>query len=334
MNTAQLLENRIINVTPSAFSDLALDIFRFQFENNPVYQQYCSYLNIQPKDVNNFYDIPFLPVSLFKHNDVKTTSFETDLIFESSGTTDTISSKHHVKKPELYKAGLLKTFEQFYGSPADYSFLALLPSYLERGSSSLVYMVNELMQHTKHTSDFYLHNHNELYERLLENEKLGQKTLLIGVTYALLDFADAYKMNLKHTIVMETGGMKGRKKEITRDEVHQCLIQNLGLQKVHSEYGMTELLSQAYSEGDGIFVCPPAMKILARNEEDPFEIYSDNKTRKGVANIIDLFNLYSCSFIAVDDLITIYPNNSFSVSGRLDLAELRGCSLLSLDTIS
>lgn len=329
-----MLENKICDLSPHELPDVALEVFRFQYENNIVYKRYCEYLRITPNDVNTYLQIPFLPVSLFKNNEVKTTNFTAEIIFESSGTTGMISSQHHVKKPELYKNGLLKTFQQFYGAPSDFSFLGLLPSYLEKGNSSLVYMVNELMQQTKHPSDFYLHNFDQLHKQLLENEARKQKTLLIGVTYALMDFADKYKMQLEHTIVMETGGMKGRKKELTRTEIHQHLIEKLGVQKVHSEYGMTELLSQAYSHGDGIFACPPAMKILARNEEDPFEIYPPNTLQKGVANIIDLYNLYSCAFIAVDDLVTVYADETFTVSGRLDLAELRGCSLLSLDVIS
>lgn len=329
-----MLENKILNLVRGELPEVALEVFRFQYENNYVYKRYCDYLRITPSDVNTYLQIPFLPVSLFKNNEVKTTDFTAEVVFESSGTTGMISSQHHVKKTKLYKHGLLKTFRQFYGEPSEFSFLGLLPSYLEKGNSSLVYMVNELMQHTKHASEFYLHNHEALYAQLMENESRKQKTLLIGVTYALMDFADKYKMNLEHTIVMETGGMKGRKKELTRTEIHQHLINKLGVQKVHSEYGMTELLSQAYSSGDGIFACPPAMKVLARNEEDPFEIYPTNTLQKGVANIIDLYNLYSCAFIAVDDLVTIYPDETFTVSGRLDLAELRGCSLLSLDVIS
>lgn len=257
-----------------------------------------------------------------------TTTFEPQVVFESSGTTGMVSSRHFVKDAGLYKESFLEAFMQFYGHPSAYCILALLPSYLERGGSSLVYMVDELIRQSGHEqSGFYLHEHEQLAERLKELEKAHQPTILFGVTYALLDFAKAFPVQLSNTIIIETGGMKGRKKEMTRDEVHRILKQQFGLPVVHSEYSMTELLSQAYSKDEGRFVCPPWMKIMLRSEDDPLEVYSSGR---GVINIIDLANIYSCAFIATDDAGMVSDDGSFEVLGRVDNSDVRGCSLLVL----
>jgi hypothetical protein len=328
VDTLEQLEKKIFTVQPGEFESLAIHIFSQQYLNNTLYNRYCNQLQIDPASVNKLQDIPFLPISLFKQFSVTTTEFTPELIFESSGTTGSTPSIHPVKKASLYQQSILQGFEHFYGKPEQYSFLALLPSYLERSNASLVYMMEYLMQHTSLPGNFYLHNPEALYHQLLDNEKKEIPTLLIGVTYALLDFAAQFPMKLKHTLVMETGGMKGRREEMTREEVHSELIQQLGLSEVHSEYGMTELLSQAYARANGDFECPPWIKVLARNEEDPFDIYTPGTPGKGVANIIDLCNLYSCAFIATDDLVSIQSNYQFKILGRLDYADVRGCNLM------
>ena len=273
-----------------------------------------------------------MPISFFKTHSVATTVFEPEIIFESSGTTGGNTSRHLVKSLSLYNKSFLKTFQLFYGNPKDFCILGLLPGYLERQNSSLIIMVDQLIKKTTHPhSDFYLHDHEKLYKTLVHNEIMQQTTLLIGVTYALLDFAEKYSMELQHTLVMETGGMKGRREEITREEVHSILKKQLNLKRIHSEYGMTELLSQAYSKGNGVFYTPPWMKILVREYHDPFAISSAPKNHKplnGLINVIDLANIYSCCFIATDDVGKIYRDNTFEVLGRRDASDLRGCSLL------
>ena len=263
-----------------------------------------------------------------------TTDFNPEVIFESSGTTGANTSRHLVKSAALYKSSFLKGFNLFYGNPSQWCILALLPGYLERSNSSLVYMVNELILKTRNEgSGFYLNEHDKLYQALVKNEIMERPTLLIGVTYALLDFAEKYSLKLQNTLVMETGGMKGKREELTREAVHEELKNNLGLSVIHSEYGMTELLSQAYSKGEGRFFCPPWMKVLTREYNDPFSISSASKDKKpvsGLINIIDLANIYSCSFIATDDVGRLHGNNSFEVMGRRDTSDLRGCSLLTV----
>ncbi len=287
-----------------------------------------------PDSVDSIEKIPYLPISFFKTHKVTTTVFEPEIIFESSGTTGVNTSRHFVKSKELYQRSFLKAFHLFYGNPSEWSILALLPGYLERENSSLVYMVNELIKNSNNPgSGFYLHNHDKLYQALVRNEIIGKPTLLIGVTYALLDFAEKHSIKLKNTVVMETGGMKGKREEITREEVHETLKDKLGLKSIHSEYGMTELLSQAYSDGNGKFRSPPWMKVLIREYNDPFAVQSASECAKpvnGLINVIDLANLYSCSFIATDDVGRLYKNNSFEVMGRRDMSDLRGCSLLTL----
>ncbi len=311
------------------FDNLALDVFRFQYENNKVYKVFCDHLKRFPKNVSHHLEIPFLPISFFKTHKILSAQQEAQTIFTSSGTTQSITSKHFVPDITIYEESFLKAFKQFYGKPEDFCILALLPSYLEREGSSLIYMVNSLIEKSEHpSSGFYLHNLEELHQKLQELEKNGTKTLLIGVSFALLDLAEQFPTALKNTIVMETGGMKGRRKELIREELHQILKEGLGVNKIHSEYGMTELLSQAYSKGNGLFQTPPWMKTITRDTEDPLTIQPNGKT--GGINVIDLANLYSCSFIATQDLGKTYPNGTFEVLGRFDDSDIRGCNLMVL----
>ncbi len=273
-------------------------------------------------------EIPFLPVSFFKTHALKTGDFEPGIVFESSGTTGMVNSRHLVRDPALYQYSFLEGFRHFYGRPEAYCVLGLLPAYLERGGSSLVYMVNELIRRSGHPeSGFYLYDHAALRQALEKLESAGQKTILIGVSFALLDFAESSPMPLKHTIIMETGGMKGRRQEITRAALHDQLCSAFGLSSVHSEYGMTEMLSQAYSFGKGVYRPVPWLKPFVRLEDDPTEV---RDTGDGLLNLIDLANRDSCSFIATDDLARIHPDGSFEVLGRMDNSDLRGCSLLAL----
>ena len=276
--------------------------------------------------------IPFLPIQFFKTHKVTTTQFEAEILFESSGTGNTQRSKHFVKSLELYEKSFTLAFELFYGKESEWCILGLLPSYLEKGNSSLVTMVDRLIKNSEHSfSGFYLDDLDRLHHTLLHNEILQQPTLLIGVTYALLDFAEKYQMKLSSTLIMETGGMKGRREELTRIQVHDILQKRLGISSVHSEYGMTELLSQAYSRGKGLFKCAPWMKVLIRDEDDPLNItymLRNRAPKTGLINVIDLANIFSCAFIATDDLGKLYGNDYFEVLGRCDASEVRGCNLL------
>jgi hypothetical protein len=328
-------EHKIFSATAQSFLPTALETFQFQYQNNPVYQQYCNLIHCDPTTVNTLESIPFLPISFFKTHEIKTTVFETALCFESSGTTQTVPSRHYVRDAALYLQSFETAFEKFYGQPGNWCIIGLLPSYLENGHSSLVYMVDQLIKKSGHPlSNFYLHDFEQLHKILMHNEILRQPTLLIGVTYALLDFATACPMRLRNTTVMETGGMKGRREELTRMQVHETLQQQLGLPVVHSEYGMTELLSQAYSKGNGFFHCPPWMKVLLRSEDNPFTVAlppaKEEKAKDGLINIIDLANIYSCSFIATEDRGRLFPGGTFEVLGRADNSEMRGCSLLAV----
>ena len=326
------MEDKIFSITDRNFEATAIEVFHFQYNSNSVYQSWVDQLHINPASISALEMIPFLPISFFKSHKVTTTDFKPAAIFESSGTSGTVSSKHYIKNMELYRNSFLKGFEYFYGHPAQYVILGLLPSYLERKNSSLIVMVDELIRQSKHPgSGFYLHDHLALENKLRELHDSDRKIFLIGVSFALLDFAETRQLRLSNTIVMETGGMKGRRQESTRNEVHDILKRKLGVAAVHSEYGMTELLSQAYSKNDGIFQAPPWMKILLRDEEDPMSIKqnSTSKPTKGVINVIDLANLYSCSFIATDDVGSI-TSSGFTVEGRLDKSDLRGCSLLTV----
>ncbi len=320
--------HKVFGVNEAGFEALALEIFRFQSQNSLVYKDYLQALNIDPAAVSTLRQIPFLPVRFFKSHAVQTSSFEPAAIFESSGTSGSINSRHLVKDLSLYEESFTRGFELFYGSVNEWCIIGLLPSYLERKGSSLVYMVYKLIQLSEHSQNgFYLNEYKQLSALLTELEKRKQKTLLIGVTFALLDFAEQYPQPLQHILIMETGGMKGRREEMIRPQVHELLKTAFNLPVIHSEYGMTELLSQAYSKGDGLFNCPPWMKLLVRDEEDPFVV---KKAGAGTINIIDLANIYSCSFIATDDVGKIYSDGSFEVLGRIDGSDLRGCSLMVL----
>ena len=306
----------------------ALRLFQQQYQHNQVYRAWCQCMHTNPDAVTNVANIPFLPISFFKTHEVQTDSFSPQKIFTSSGTTQTANSRHFVKDESLYKQSFITTFEAFYGKIKELCIIGLLPSYLERNGSSLVYMVDELIRQSGHPqSGFYLYDFDNLKNTLQQLERAKQNTMLIGVTFALLDFAAACPLPLQHTIVMETGGMKGRKKEMTRQEVHAVLQQAFRVSHIHSEYGMTELLSQAYSKGEGVYCCPPWMKVMVRKEDDPLNI---NVSGKGVLNIIDLANRDSCAFVATDDAGIVYEDGSFEVLGRIDNSDLRGCSLLTL----
>jgi hypothetical protein len=341
--------NKIFSVDQGNFERFSLDIFHFQYSNNKIYRAYIDTLRINVDDVRLVSQIPFLPIGLFKTHPIKTTEFEPQLVFESSGTTHSVNSHHLIKDIGLYRQSFLKGFELYYGSPRNWCIIALLPSYLERKNSSLVFMVDELIRQTRHSqSGFYLYEHPKLYNTLKQLENQKQKTLFIGVSFALLDFAEQYSLPLKHTVIMETGGMKGRKEEIVRDELHQLLKGKFEVDAIHSEYGMTELLSQAYSKKSGIFQTPPWMKVLIRDEEDPLNVgdaSSGSGSKKdyrltthgsrltsvtGAINIIDLANVYSCSFVATDDAGKLYADGSFEVLGRIDDSDVRGCSLMAL----
>jgi len=324
--------DKIFSVTESGFSQLALDIFHFQYEANSVYNSYVNALGKTPSDVDEIEKIPFLPISFFKTDEIKTGKFNAEVIFKSSGTTQTINSQHHVKDASIYTKSFTTAFKKIYGEPQEWSVLGLLPSYLEKGNSSLVYMVDDLIKQSRHPqSGFYLYDLDKLKETLLSLEKSNQKSLLIGVTYALLDFAEKFPVTLKNAIIMETGGMKGRREELTRMEVHDQLKKAFGKTEIHSEYGMTELLSQAYAKKEGRFECPPWMKVLIRDDEDPLTVqHSASGVVSGAINIIDLANVYSCSFISTDDVGKLYPDKSFEVLGRMDGSDLRGCSLLTV----
>ncbi len=326
------MEDKIFSVSDQGFDSLALEIFHFQYSNNKIYHNWVKTLGIDPAGVQTISQIPFLPIEFFKSYDVVSSTFEPAAVFESSGTTSNTPSRHLVKSLEIYEKSFLKGFEQFYGRPDQYVILGLLPSYLERKNSSLIVMVDDLIKRSRNAaSGFYLREHGKLEEVLLQQTSLQQPIILVGVTYALLDFAENRSLALSNTVVMETGGMKGRRKEMTRKEVHDILKDQLGVAQVHSEFGMTELLSQAYSAADGMFRTPAWMKILLRDEDDPLSIKkpSSSEPVRGVINIIDLANLYSCSFIATDDLGSLSPKG-FTVDGRLDRSEVRGCSLLTL----
>jgi hypothetical protein len=311
------------------FEAKALEVFRFQFQHNLVYQEFCIYLNRDVDNVKKLLDIPFLPIEFFKSKNLISRSEKPQITFSSSGTTGSITSKHHVIDLSIYEKSYLKAFHQFYGDIKDYCVLALLPSYLEREGSSLIYMVDDLIKKSEHSSSgFYLDEFDALKSKLIALAASGTKVLLIGVSFALLDFIEKHPLPLKNTIVMETGGMKGRKKEIIRSELHQILKQGFGVENIHSEYGMTELLSQGYSHGDGIFKSPDWMKILIRDTEDPLTFQENGKT--GGINVIDLANINSCSFIATQDLGKKYDNNSFEILGRFDHSDVRGCNLMVL----
>lgn len=320
--------NSIFNINnPQKLEDLALKVFKFQFENNKVYRSFCDLLYVHPSDVKKIQQIPFLPIQFFKTHQVVSSSNSIETTFTSSGTTGNTTSKHHVTNLEVYKTSFTKGFESFYGNIQDYTILALLPSYLERESSSLIYMIEDMISQSNYKeSGFYLNNISELKDTLTALDSQGRKVLLIGVSFALLDLVETFQFHLKNTIVMETGGMKGRRKELIRKELHEKLKQGFGVVSIHSEYGMTELLSQAYSKGNGIFNCPNWMRIITRDPEDALSIQPTERT--GGINIVDLANINSCSFIATQDLGKVYKDGSFEVIGRFDDSDIRGCNLM------
>lgn len=332
------LQNKIFKISQGkddrSFKKLALEIFQFQAANNTVYKQYIRYLGLNVNKVKTLTDIPFLPVDFFKSHKVITGNKKTDRIFTSSGTTGIKKSKHYITDISIYEESFQKSFELFYGNIKNYCILALLPSYLEHKDSSLVSMMNYLIAKSRNAdSGFYFYNIDELEKKLMKIDpptpRLGrtkQKVLLFGVSYALYELAEKYKLELNNTIVMETGGMKGRRKEITREELHSFLTERLGVETIHSEYGMTELLSQAYSKGNGLFYTPRWMKILIRDTYDPFFYIETGKT--GGINVIDLANINSCCFIETKDLGRTYNDGGFEVSGRFDNSDIRGCNLL------
>ena len=325
MNTTFV--NNIFSI--NAFEEtLALALFRYQYRHNQVYHRWCNLLQVNPEAVLSVQQIPFLPISFFKTHIVTTGNFTAQISFASSGTTQTTVSHHYISDIDIYRQSFDKAFTQFYGKAEDWCIIGLLPSYLERNNSSLVFMVNDLIRLSGHPqSGFYLNEYEQLAQTLLQLESRQQQTILIGVTFALLDFAEMHPMQLKHTTVMETGGMKGRKKELTRSEVHTILQQQLNVKAVHSEYGMTELLSQAYAKEKGLFHCPPWMKVLVRDEEDPLHIKENGR---GILNVIDLANVESCAFVATEDAGITHKDGSFEVLGRVDNSDIRGCSLLAL----
>ena len=317
--------NRLFNISFS-FEQLALEAFCFQAAQNPVYAAYLQAIHCIPEQIDCIQKIPFLPIGFYKTHAVRTGNFTPALVFESSTTTGSTPSQHLVRNPTLYKASFLNGFEQYWGSPNNTCIIGLLPSYLERKNSSLVYMVKELIEKSCHpNSGFYLNEREVLSKTLTELESKQQRTLLIGVTFALLDFASTHPQPLKHTTLIETGGMKGRAEELTREEVHSLLKKAFQLPAIGSEYGMTELFSQAWSKGDGLFESPPWMKVLVREEEDPLTV---KLSGNGGLNIIDLANIDSCCFIATDDAGRVHSNGHFEMLGRLDGASTRGCSLL------
>lgn len=317
------------SINAAGFTDIALDIFIKQYNENHIYRLYVDALKIDPYSITYLENIPFLPISFYKTHKVVTGQAEQyPLIFESSGTTGETPSRHYVQDASVYEQSLIAGFEQFYGAPSNYAILALLPSYLERKNASLVHMARVLMQESGHPDcGFYLDEWDKLSATLKTLEAKGQPVLLLGVTFALLDFAEAHPMHLKHTIVMETGGMKGRREEWTREQVHSFLKKQWQVKQVHSEYGMTELLSQAYALSDGIFRPTYTMHVLVRDVNDPLEVMTEGT---GCLNIIDLANIHSCAFIATEDIGRLKADGSFEVLGRIDHAALRGCSLMAV----
>jgi phenylacetate-coenzyme A ligase PaaK-like adenylate-forming protein len=325
----QALEKQVFDIqNEHDFEKTAFAIFRYQATHNAVYKRYLDLLKVNIEAINSIEKIPFLPISFFKQEKIVTGQFEPAIVFTSSGTTGMVNSAHYVKEEQLYINSFLQCFRQFYGDEKDYTFVCLLPSYLERAGSSLIYMMDYLVKASgKPQSGFYPQLTDDFMKliKTLQQDKI-QKVFFIGVTFALLELAENYPCDLSNFIIMETGGMKGRRKEITRAELYEILQQSLNAKAIHSEYGMTELLSQAYSKENGQFFCPKHMKVLIRDVNDPFTLLATNKT--GVINIIDLANIYSCAFIATQDAGKLLNNGSFEVLGRVDHSDVRGCNLL------
>jgi phenylacetate-coenzyme A ligase PaaK-like adenylate-forming protein len=313
--------------SPFEFNEIAVSLFRYQYRENEIYRSFVDALGISESQVYHPEQIPFLPVSFFKTHKVISGDYAEELIFESSGTTGMETSKHFVVDASCYQESFTRGLQLAYGDLSEYAVFALLPSYLERKNSSLVYMVEKiLLQSNRQMGGFYLNELSELQQQLKEAQRLGLKIMLFGVTFALLDMAEKFPLRIPDAIIIETGGMKGRRNELTRMELHEKLCKGFGVQKIHSEYGMTELLSQAWSSDDGIFRCPPWMKILIADTNDPLSYLETG--RSGGINIIDLANFHSCSFIATQDLGRVFDDGSFEVLGRFDNSDIRGCSLL------
>lgn len=327
MNTSKRFTRELHSVNEESFADIALQLFRFQAENNAIYHHYVSSLGVNPNEVSTVSDIPFLPISFFRTHRLKTGAWDSETIFTSSGTTGHIPGVHEIKSLEFYLNNAQRCFELFFGDLTDYHFFALLPSYLERQGSSLVVMMDYFVKKSHSTfSAFYLHDYDKLVSDIEKTRGGGKKTVLWGVTFALLDLAERYKPDLSHCLVFETGGMKGRRREITRQELHSVLTEAFRVDKIYSEYGMTELLSQAYTRGGNAFFTPPWMRILVRDITDPMEKGLLNKT--GGINVVDLANIESVAFIETEDIGKAYEDGSFEVLGRFDNSEVRGCNLL------
>jgi len=314
------------------FEQTALAIFHFQYSNNEVYREYCHYIHIEEDKVQKLNQIPFLPISFFKTHRIQTTEFVPELTFQSSGTTGMSCSHHYIKSKKIYQESLYHGFTFFYQQPEQYVFLALLPNYLEQQNSSLIFMMDSLMNLSGAPENgYFLHDYEKLYHQLLDLQKKRKKTILWGVTFALLDFIEHYQLNFPELIVFETGGMKGRRKEMVKEELYEKLEKAFGVSQIHSEYGMCELLSQAYSHGDNLFFTPPWMRLYLRDEKDPLASISPVST--GAVNVIDFANLYSCSFIATEDLGRLHDNGGIEILGRLDNSQLRGCNLLVINKL-
>lgn len=328
MKSPESLSSAIFEIrSATEFYLLALDIFRFQARENPVYRQFIELMGVDAESVKSPDQIPFLPIEFFKTHHILCTGKTTEKTFLSSATTGQIQSKHPVADLGIYEKSFLKGFELFYGNISQYTILALLPSYQQREGSSLIYMVNEMIQRSNNAeSGYFLNEDEKLFDTLKHLESQGRKSILIGVSYALLDFVEHFKMHLKNTIIMETGGMKGKRKELVKEELHAILKNGFGVTEIHSEYSMTELLSQAYSKGEGIYFCPPWMKIMIRDVNEPSRVLPAGQS--GGINIIDFANIYSCSFIATQDLGKTFGDGSFNVLGRFDNSDVRGCNLL------
>lgn len=329
MSINQQIEREIFNLqSEKDFNRLALEIFQFQYLNNKIYRTYVNHLGVKNQDITHYTQIPFLPIEFFKSQQVICKELNANAVcFTSSGTSGQATSKHYVNDVSIYETSFLNGFELFYGKPQDYCILALLPNYLERNGSSLVYMFDRLIKESGHSqSGFYLHNLDELTVTIEELKRKKQKTLLLGVTYALLDLSEKDLALNEDFIVMETGGMKGKRAEMLKQELHQVLKEKFRIDAIHSEYGMTELLSQAYSKQDGVFDCPPWMRVLVRDVNDPFSYVKPKKN--GGINVIDLANIYSCSFIETKDLGRLIADNQFEIIGRFDNSDIRGCNLM------
>lgn len=330
MNITQI-KSQLFSIQKDNFVSVCLAIFQYQAQENPIYKQYLNLLRIIPTQIHRVEDIPFLPIQFFKTHAVISQPSEKKLPllhFESSATTGQQVSKHYIVDELVYQKSFISNFKNSIGNPEQFCILGLLPSYLERGHSSLVYMVNHLIEKSEYPdSGFYLYNHEELHQKLLHLEQKNQKSILIGTTHALLDFAEKFPMHLFHTKIIETGGMKGRREELSRSEVHSRLIRAFELPSIYSEYGMTELLSQAYSLHDGIYNCPSWMRVYVRELNDPL---NTSRMGRGAINIIDLANIHSCAFIATEDTGEVFPDGKFEIFGRLQSSEWRGCSLMTI----